>query len=143
MLLRRDRPGRRNAGAANGQEGVVFTDGDDQAATCCRVERLQASDVTRYGRSGRGVTSELQRSMDRLSRSTGGRAFFSDSIDELGNAFNELLEELSNQYVLGYQPTNTSRDNTWRAIKVDVDGHRRIRARQGYRIQNLEFGIRN
>jgi Ca-activated chloride channel family protein len=127
---------------------VVFTDGDDQGShvTVAEVEqRLQASDVTLYMiGQGRGVTSEpLKRSMDRLSRSTGGRAFFTDSIDELGNAFNELLEELSNQYVLGYQPTNTARDNTWRGIKVDVDGHRRIRARQGYRIQNLEFGIRN
>jgi hypothetical protein len=35
--------------------------------------------------------------------------------------------------VLGYQPANTARDDTWREIKVDVDGHPRVRARQGYR----------
>jgi Ca-activated chloride channel family protein len=123
---------------------VVITDGDDQGShvTLAEVEqRLQASDVALYMiGQGRGVTSEpLKRLMDRLSRPTGGRAFFTDRIDELGRAFNELIEELSNQYVLGYQPTNSARDNTWHDIKVDVDGHRRIRARQGYRIQNSEF----
>jgi hypothetical protein len=40
---------------------------------------------------------------------------------------------LSQQYGLGYQSTNSARDNTWRQIKVDVDGPRRVRARQGYR----------
>ena len=40
---------------------------------------------------------------------------------------------MSNQYVLGYQPTNSARDDRWRQIKVNVDGHPRVRARQGYR----------
>jgi Ca-activated chloride channel family protein len=117
---------------------VIFTDGDDQGShvTAAEVEQqLQASDLTLYiiGQ-GRGVTSEpLKRVMDRLSRPTGGRAFFTDSIDELHHAFNELLDELSNQYVLGYQPASTARDDAWREIKVNVDGHPRVRARQGYR----------
>ena len=71
--------------------------------------------------------------MQRLTMPTGGRAFFTDSIDELQDAFDDLLDELSNQYLLGYQPTNTQRDDTWREIKVEVDGHRNVRARQGYR----------
>ena len=61
--------------------------------------------------------------MQRLTMPTGGRAFFTDSIDELQGAFAELLDELSNQYLLGYQPTNTKRDDTWREIKVEVDGY--------------------
>ena len=48
-------------------------------------------------------------------------------------AFADLLDELSNQYLLGYQSTNSRRDDAWRKIKVDVDGHHDIRARQGYR----------
>ena len=83
---------------------------------------------------GRGLTSQpLRKVMERLSRPTGGRALSTNSIDELHDSFNALLEELSNQYVLGYQPTNATRDDTWREIKVDVAGHSRIRARQGYR----------
>ena len=117
---------------------VVFTDGEDQGshATIDDVERrLQSSDVTLYMiAQGRGVTLEsLRKVMERLATPTGGRALFTDSIDELHDAFEELLDELSNQYLLGYQPTNTKRDDTWRKIKVDVDGHSDVRARQGYR----------
>ena len=117
---------------------VVFTDGEDQGshATINDVERrLQSSDVTLYMiGQGRGVTMEpLRRIMERLSVPTGGRALFSDSIDELHTAFADLLDELSNQYLLGYQSSNSRRDDAWRKIKVDVDGHHDVRARQGYR----------
>ena len=64
---------------------------------------------------------------------TGGRTFSTDNVDALQGAFDELLDELSNQYLLGYSPSNTKRDDTWREIKVEVDGHTGIRARQGYR----------
>jgi Ca-activated chloride channel family protein len=118
---------------------VVFTDGEDQGshATIGDVERrLQSSDVTLYMiGQGRGVTLEpLRKIMERLSNPTGGRALFTDSIDELHAAFADLLDELSNQYLLGYAPTNTKRDDNWRRIKVDVDGQHDVRARQGYRI---------
>jgi Ca-activated chloride channel family protein len=118
---------------------VVFTDGEDQGshATLGDVERrLQSSDVTLYMiGQGRGVTLEpLRKIMERLSTPTGGRALFTDSIDELHAAFADLLDELSNQYLLGYAPTNTKRDDNWRRIKVDVDGQHEVRARQGYRI---------
>ena len=117
---------------------VVFTDGEDQGshATINDVERrLQSSDVTLYMiGQGRGVTMEpLRRIMERLSLPTGGRALFTDSIDELHAAFADLLDELSNQYLLGYQSSNSRRDDAWRKIKVDVDGHHDVRARQGYR----------
>jgi len=117
---------------------VVFTDGEDQGShvTLADVERrLQSSDVTLYMiGQGRGVTLEsLKRVMDRIATPTGGRALFTDSIDELHEAFTDLLDELGNQYLLGYVSTNNARDDAWRKIKVDVDGHRDVRARQGYR----------
>lgn len=71
--------------------------------------------------------------MHRLTTPTGGRVFTTDNVDALQGAFEELLEELSNQYLLGYQPTNTTRDDTWREIRVEIDGQANIRARQGYR----------
>ena len=117
---------------------IVFTDGEDQGshATISDVERrLQSSDVTLYMiGQGRGVTlAPLRKIMERLSLPTGGRALFTDSIDELHTAFADLLDELSNQYLFGYQSTNSKRDDAWRKIKVDVDGHHDVRARQGYR----------
>ncbi len=118
---------------------IIFTDGEDQGshATIGDVERrLQSSDVTLYMiGQGRGVTMEpLKKIMNRLSAPTGGRALFTDSIDELHVAFADLLDELANQYLLGYAPLNTKKDDTWRRIKVDVDGQHEVRARQGYRL---------
>ena len=117
---------------------VVFTDGEDQGSHVAIEDverRLQASDVTLYMiAQGRGISQEyLKRTMQRLTVPTGGRTFTTDSVDTLQGAFEELLDELSNQYLLGYPPTNTKRDDTWREIKVQVDGHSGIRARQGYR----------
>jgi Ca-activated chloride channel family protein len=117
---------------------VVFTDGEDQGshATMADVERrLQSSDLTLYMiGQGRGVTLEsLKKIMERLSRPTGGRAYFTENVDTLHEAFAGLLDELSNQYLLGYASTNGKRDDTWRRIKVDVDGQHDVRARQGYR----------
>ena len=118
---------------------IVFTDGEDQGShvTLGDVERrLQSSDVTLYMiGQGRGVTLEaLKRVMDRLATPTGGRALFTDNIDELHEAYNDLLDELGNQYLLGYVSTNNARDDSWRKIKVEVDGHHEVRARQGYRV---------
>jgi Ca-activated chloride channel homolog len=117
---------------------VVFTDGEDQGshATITDVERgLQGSDVTLYMiGQGRGVTQErLKTVMERLSKPTGGRALFSENIDALRSTFGELLDELSNQYLLSYAPPAARRGETWRSIKVEVDGHSEVRARDGYR----------
>jgi VWFA-related protein len=73
--------------------------------------------------------------MQRLTVPTGGRAFTTDNVDALQGAFEDLLEELSNQYLIGYQPTYTVRDDTWHEIKVEIESQQElnIRARQGYR----------
>ena len=121
----------------------MFSDGEDQGshATIGDVERrLQASDIVLYMiGQGRGTTLDsLKKVLLRLATPTGGRALFTENIDELQGAFDELLDELSNQYLVGYQPTNTKRDTKWREIRVEVDGHPNVRARQGYRAVPLK-----
>ncbi len=61
--------------------------------------RLQASDVTLYMiGQGRGTTLEaLKKVLLRLATPTGGRALFTENVSELHGAFEELLDELSNQ----------------------------------------------
>jgi Ca-activated chloride channel family protein len=117
---------------------VVFTDGEDQGSRVSLDDverRLQSSDATLYMiGQGRGLTHEyLKKVMTRLVTPTGGRVFLTDEIEALRGAFAELLDELSNQYLLSYESTNTARDTTWREIRVDVDGFSHVRARQGYR----------
>jgi VWFA-related protein len=117
---------------------IVFSDGEDQGShvTLEDVERrLQSSDVTLYMiGQGRGVSVQrLKTVMQQLCIPTGGRAFTTENIDDLHGAFDELLDELAHQYLLGYQPTTAQRDDAYHEIKVQVDGHASVRARQGYR----------
>ena len=117
---------------------VIFTDGEDEGSHASIVDaerRLQASDITLYMiGQGRGTKIErLKKVMTRLAEATGGRALVTEKIDDLRSAFAELLDELSNQYVLGYAPTNSRHDGTLRQLKVEVDGHHHVRAREAYR----------
>lgn len=118
---------------------VVFTDGEDLNSRVpieVAERRLEASDAVLYpigqGRAPR--LSSLKAILERLARKSGGRAFFGDSVDKLDAAFADIMEELSNQYLLGYVPKDLSRDGRWRTLKVEVPGKGvRVRARQGYR----------
>lgn len=117
---------------------VIFSDGEDQGSHVSLEDverRLQASDVTLYIiAQGRGISHDyLKRTMYRLTTPTGGRTITTTSIDQLHGAFADLLDELSNQYLLGYQPTDGRRDDSWREITVEVDGFSHVRSRQGYR----------
>jgi Ca-activated chloride channel homolog len=132
------------AGRETGRKAlIVFTDGEDQGSRA-RIEdveqTLQESDITLYMiGQGRGTSvDEMKRVMRRLAEPTGGRALFTDDIDDLREAFAELLDELSNQYLLGYIPTNAKRDGELRTIKVEVDGHTSVRHRKSYRLPRAE-----
>lgn len=124
-------PGRRSL--------VVFSDGEDQnsVSTLKRVEtRLETSDATIYtiglGRSVRDKA--LAGVMARMSQMSGGRAFLIDDITELDKVFADIVEELSNQYLLSYASSNDARDGTWRRILVELPTLKhQVRHRQGYR----------
>jgi Ca-activated chloride channel homolog len=118
---------------------VVFSDGEDQnsVATLKRVEtRLETSDATIYtiglGRSVRD--RDLAQVMARMSQMSGGRSFLIDAIQELDKVFADIVEELSNQYLLSYGSSNDARDGSWRKITVELNGlSHQVRHRQGYR----------
>ena len=120
---------------------VVFTDGEDlnsRAPIGVAERRLESSDAVLYP-MGMGRAPQLKALRDileRLARKSGGRAFFGDRAEKLDSAFGEILDELSNQYPLGYSPRDMSRDGRWRTLRVEV-GNRdfRVRARQGYRAE--------
>jgi Ca-activated chloride channel family protein len=123
-----------------GRKGIViFSDGDDHNSLTSRdaaSARVQASDAMLYtiGFGAGATVTGLRSNLESYARSTGGRAFFPQRPQELDSAFDQIVAELANQYVLSYAPINTQQDNRWRAIKVRVKtGKYEIRARQGYR----------
>ena len=123
-----------------GRKGIViFSDGDDRSSLTSREKataRVQASDAMLYtvGFGSGATVPELRTRLENYAKATGGRAFFPQRTQELDGAFDQIVAELANQYVLSYASTNFKQDNAWRAIKVRVRGGKYdIRARQGYR----------
>lgn len=55
-----------------------------------------------------------------LAKVTGGRVFFAARAQDLAGVYDQVAEELSNQYTLAYVPANTQRDGRWRTIAVHV-----------------------
>ena len=116
---------------------VVFSDGDDTAShiTLETVEkRLKMSDATVYT-IAEGQAMHMERLRDilaRFARTSGGLAFATEDMDRLGQAFDQILEDLSNQYLLAYQ-TPSPRDGAWHRIRVEVKGgNYKARTREGY-----------
>jgi Ca-activated chloride channel family protein len=66
---------------------------------------------------------------------TGGRYISTPGGQALRDAFASIVEELSNQYTLTYQPSNRARDGRWRTIEVKVSrADATVRTRRGYRV---------
>lgn len=65
---------------------------------------------------------------------SGGRFVSKPGGRALDEAFQEILQELSNQYTIGYRPNNTARDGRWRAIQLKLSRPElNARTRNGYR----------
>jgi Ca-activated chloride channel family protein len=118
---------------------VVFSDGDDRTshATIHAVEQaVRANDATLFMVAlGRGVKeAQLKSGIERLIELSGGRGLFVERSEQLDQPFQEILEELSNQYIIGFESKNVARDGAWRQLKLEIPGtNYSVRARQGYR----------
>jgi Ca-activated chloride channel family protein len=64
---------------------------------------------------------------------SGGRVLEIERIDELEGAFRHILQDLRQQYALGYYPSNSKGDGSWHKVEVRVRGlGERVRTREGY-----------
>ena len=64
---------------------------------------------------------------------SGGRIQKINNVNELEGAFQAILHELREQYVLGYYPSDIKKDGRWHEVKVDVRRSGvRARTRDGY-----------
>ena len=69
-----------------------------------------------------------------LAEETGGRAFFPYHVDDLDQSFQDIGDELRNQYSIAYNPTNPLLDGKYHKIRIEVTDHKgyQVRARRGY-----------
>jgi Ca-activated chloride channel homolog len=134
---------------------ILISDGEDNLSTHTRseaIEMAQITDVVIYtistntewisvvqndantgGRLKYHLTDN-DKILDTLASETGGRAFFPYRVDDLDQSFQDIGDELRNQYSIAYAPTNSTLDGRYHKIRIDTPDHKgyQVRARQGY-----------
>jgi Ca-activated chloride channel homolog len=127
---------------------LVITDGCDNTSGATKdsvVKKALKDAVTIYTVDlvdddylrGSGSAAEVLRrgrtDMIDMARQTGGRYVHSPQGDTLEDSFDGIVDELRNQYTLGYYSTNTRRDGRWRNIAITMTRPKiTARSRRGY-----------
>ena len=134
----------RNADEVNRQAIVVLSDGEDTSSLVSFDEVLELakrSETAIYaiGLRGkgpdhlRGSFNEADYVLRELAQQTGGRVFFARSASELVGIYEQISDELSSQYMIGYTSRNPKRDGAWRRVLVRVkEPNITARTKQGY-----------
>ena len=123
---------------------ILLTDGEDEGSRLKikdAIEAAQKADAICYvlliadrGFGGWGGPYTGPAEMKKLTQETGGRVIeVGNKIEKLRDAFDQISRELRSQYNIGYTPTNSARDGSFR--KVDIKPKQsdfKIQARSGY-----------
>jgi len=122
---------------------VVLSDGEDTTSLVSFEEVLELAKRSETGIYTIGLQPrdavalkgfrEAEFVLRQLAQETGGRSFFVQKAEDLTGVYGQIAEELSNQYSIGYAPSNPKRDGAWRKLQVQVTrGNVTVRTRRGY-----------
>src|SRR6266853_1696904 len=87
--------------------------------------------------NSRKPSNASTRALKDISAASGGVAFFPENVDDVHNICDQVARDIRNQYTLGYYPTNTKKDGSFRTVQVDIipprgKGKLTARTRNGY-----------
>jgi len=121
---------------------LVITDGQDNMSQETLEEtsrRLQQSDgptVYAIGLVGTGLRGEGREALQHLALSTGGVAYFPDSLDQVDNITRTVARDIRSQYILAFKPRNQNGKPEYQSLRVDAHapGYTKltVRTRSGY-----------
>jgi len=134
---------------------ILISDGEDNLSTHTRAEAIEVAQRTSVviytiSTSTQWITLDdpgKEKSGNRkyhltggdkilqdLADETGGRSFYPYHVDDLDQSFQDIGEELRNQYSIAYNPANHALDGRYHKIKIEVPEHKgyQVRARRGY-----------
>src|SRR5437899_5780576 len=134
---------------------ILISDGEDNLSTHTRseaIEMAQRTSVVIYtiststqwvslSETNPNKTSDRKyhltegdKILQELAEETGGRAFFPYHVDDLDQSFQDIGDELRNQYSIAYLPANYVLDGRYHKIRIEVPEHKgyQVRARRGY-----------
>ena len=136
---------------------LVITDGDDDASRKdfpYTVKAAVESNAVIYAigvfsdddrKNNKKMIRKSKKELTTLAEATGGLAFFPDSLADVDPVCVQVARDIRNQYTLGYYPTNTAKDGSFRSVKVDLippkgRGKLTVRTRTGYYAQRASHG---
>jgi Ca-activated chloride channel family protein len=134
---------------------IVISDGDDNLSTHTRAEAIEMaqrysvviytiSTSTQWIQLSQTDPSKMadrkyhltegDKILQDLAEETGGRAFFPYHVDDLDQSFQDIGDELRNQYSIAYIPTNSILDGKYHRIRIETPDHKgyQVRALRGY-----------
>jgi Ca-activated chloride channel family protein len=117
---------------------IVVSDGEDNQSEHSQaqaIEMAQRAQVIIYTIStdDSGLILRGDKNLQRLSDSTGGRAFFPYKMKDIKNSFSAIEDELRSQYVISYHPSDFDADGRYRSIQITaLKKDLQVRARTGY-----------
>jgi VWFA-related protein len=123
---------------------ILLTDGEDEGSQLKLRDAIEAAqkadaivyvllcaDRGFYGTFQMGYSGEEE--MRKLTEATGGRVInVGNKFDKLRDAFDQIAAELRSQYNLGYTPSNTVLDGSYRKIEIKCKQNYKIQTRAGY-----------
>src|SRR6267143_1589856 len=134
---------------------ILISDGDDNLSNHTRSEAIEMAQrysvviytiststqwiqlsQTNPDKSANRKThlTEGDKILQDVAEETGGRAFFPYHVDDLDQSFQDIGDELRNQYSIAYIPNNYQLDGKYHRIRIEVPDHKgyQVRARRGY-----------
>jgi VWFA-related protein len=134
---------------------ILISDGDDNLSNHTRAEAIemaQRTSVVIYTISTSTQWVSLSQTdpnkmndrkyhktdgdqiLEQLASETGGRSFFPYHVDDLDVSFQDIGDELRNQYSVAYAPSNSILDGRYHKIRIETPDHKgyQVRARRGY-----------
>jgi Ca-activated chloride channel homolog len=121
---------------------LVVTDGNDNASNMGLeplVRLAQQDDVLIYAigllsEEEKREASKAKRALGILVESTGGQVFYPKEVSEVEKIAHQVAYDIRNQYTIGYTPSNTALDGSFRQVRVVVKapGNPTARTRSGY-----------
>ena len=124
---------------------LVVTDGEDNVSRNSlekTLREIQKANVVIYtiglfSDEDKKNKKKAMRALKDISAASGGVSFFPENVDDVHNICDQVARDIRNQYTLGYYPSNTKKDGTFRTVQVDIipprgRGKLIARTRNGY-----------
>jgi VWFA-related protein len=123
---------------------ILITDGEDEGSRETEKQAIEAAqradtiiygilyvDRQFYGGFGMGYSGEGV--LKQMAEETGGRLFQVDRKNNLDSIFQQIQDEMRTQYAIGYTPTNSKKDGTFRKIDLRTNTKdQKVQVRRGY-----------